>query len=135
MRSFSDKHSKERRWIEKKMETEQQLKTKPVKKEGDRAPDEMYVFRCPNPECGKVHFSMMNSMIEGAQFGSSCPGCGKSERMVYHLVYAARGKILLRACCGVCRKEHSVFFPGIRRICERCGWEGEFFIVLQKSSS
>ena len=120
---------------QRKMETQQQSKTKPTKKEGDHSPEEMYVFRCPNPECGKVHFSVANSRIEGAQFESSCPSCGRNDHILYFLVYAAGGKILLRAICGICRKDHALFFPGIRRICERCGWEGEFFIIFQKNTS
>ena len=117
------------------METQQQLKTKPVNKKEDHLPGEMHVLRCPNPECGKAHFSVVNSMIEGAHFKPSCLSCGESDHMKYYLVYAAGGKMLLQACCGVCRKEHSVFFPGIRRICERCGWEGEFFLIFQKITS
>ena len=117
------------------METEQQLKTKPVKKEENHTLDEMHVFRCPNSDCGKVHFSIVHSAIEGAHFKPSCPSCGKGDRMLYYLVYASGGKMLLRADCGACRKSHSLFFPGIRRICERCGWEGDFFLIFQKNTS
>ena len=117
------------------METQQQVKTKPANQKVGCPAGEMYVLRCPNPECGKAHFSVMHSMIKGAHFKPSCASCGGGEHMTYYLVYAAGGKMLLRACCGVCGKEHSVFFPGIRRICERCGWEGEFFLIFQKITS
>ena len=114
------------------METQQQGKAKLLKKEGDRPPDEMHVLRCPNPGCGKTHFSVGNSIIEGTHFGSSCSSCGPSDHMGHYLVYETGGKMMLKAFCGICRKEQSLSFPGIRRICERCGWVGEFFLGLQK---
>ena len=135
MRGLNGKHSIERRWTERKMETQPQLKSEPTNnKEVNHSPDDMHVFRCPNPECGKVHFSVVHSAIAGAHFKPSCPSCSKGDHMLYYLVYASGGKMLLRADCGICRKSHSLFFPGIRRICERCGWEGEFFLIFQKST-
>lgn len=110
------------------MEPHEQTKTKPLSKGGEHPPDGIYVFRCPNPGCGKTHFSVIRSAISGSRFNPLCPNCGKNERALYHIVYESVGMLQLRAFCGVCQKEHIVSYPGIHRICERCGWEGDFFL-------
>ena len=117
------------------MEIQQQVKTKPLNKEGDRPPDESYVLRCPNPRCGKTHFSVVKSAVESAHFRPSCPCCGQIDRVTQHFVYESGGKFLIQAFCGVCRKEHSLSFLGIHRICERCGWEGDFFLGFPKMTA
>ncbi len=110
----------------------QQSKVKSQDKDESVLQNEMHVLRCPNSGCGKTHFSVGSSLMEGLNWDPVCPGCSQTGRMGHYLVYEAEGKIILRAYCSVCRKEWSSLLPGIRRICERCGWEGEFFLGFQK---
>ena len=112
----------------------QQTKTK-AKDRVSCPPEELYVLRCPNPGCGKAHFSVGNSLIEGSHLRPECPSCCQSEQIGQYLVYGSDGKIILRVCCSHCHKEYASLLPGIHRICERCGWEGEFFLGFPKMSA
>ncbi len=92
----------------------------------------LYLLRCPNPSCGKIHFSVLNSLIQGLRVPTHCLGCQKAEKISHYLVYERDAKILLRSYCELCAKESVKILNGIHRVCERCGWEGEFFLGFQE---
>jgi hypothetical protein len=104
-------------------------------KASDLREKNFYPFRCPETGCHKTHFSIPDPRMQLLKLPPGCSYCGQKENLVCYLIHDKAARIHIRIYCETCRKESAKIIYGIYRICERCGWEGEFFIEFREGQA
>ena len=89
-----------------------------------------YPLRCPNPQCGKTHFTIEDTLVPLLTLAAECTHCNETQmdKLSSYLIHPLNGRVLMKMFCHSCSREFEKIVPAIRRVCERCGWEGEFYL-------